>query len=282
MRKLNMENTLELGIIRAHGNDVAEFLQGQLSCDTLQLPECQLQLGCHCNPQGRIVFSFYLFKYEHAFWLILAKDLVEKALASLKKYALFSKTELNDVTSDFNLVGKQSYLNTDYKSHKVDINNDQIVIHQPGVSNRFLVILPKGQSIETDFDHNQWLLADIEAAIPSINLATSELFTPHDLNYPVLGGVNFDKGCYIGQEVIARMQYRGKLKKHLQQAEVDTDTSITPGQSIVNQDVKEIGKVVNLGIVRPGHQHLLVCVQDEYAKPKAAFIEATEVLFLAQ
>jgi len=195
---------IERGLIKVNGETVEKFLQGLLTCDvrtvkansSLPLPSRSC-LGAHCNPKGRIIFTFRLFYCDDNYFLSLPKTQVECAMQALKKYAAFSKVSIENISEE--------------------------------VSLRTLAAL-NPSPLAADFEH--WKLKDIEAGIAEIYPETREQFTPHELNYHKLNAISFDKGCYIGQEIVARMHYLGKLKTELVLAEMTAETTPTRGEKI--------------------------------------------------
>jgi folate-binding protein YgfZ len=187
----------DLKIISVSGADAEKFLQGQLTCDVKAIADGQSCLGAHCNAKGRIMSLFRIARHHDAFQLEMPSDVIDVALAQLKKYALFSK-------------------------------------------NVELEILPS-----TNPD-THWHRHNLEAGVPRLYPQTIGEFLPHYINLVELGGVSFTKGCYTGQEIIARMQHRGTIKKHLKLVEFDLDTLLTPGAMIENNgqivDVTNIDK----------------------------------------
>jgi len=181
-----------LGWLKVSGIDAKKLLQGQLTCDVDKLPP-EGSLGAHCNPQGRIISLFWLFRIDPDYYLQMPQSLVAIALKALQKYAVFYQVTLSDVSE-----------------------------------------APEMPFKPTD------KYTDILSTIPAIYPETSEKFLPHDLNLPLLGAVSFDKGCYTGQEIIARMQYLGKSKNHLSRITLPLAT-----HPIRGTDLEHYGQVVD-------------------------------------
>lgn len=174
-------------LIKIQGADAKKFLQGQVTCDVESLKEGFSLLGAHCNPQGRVLFLFRLFKTEESYYLILPKDLLTTALNALAKFARFFKLELQEA-SETATVAIKTFANQEWQYFKVSLKR------------------------------------------PQIYLATSGKFLPHDLGLEEQGALSWTKGCYTGQEIIARMHYRGKSKNHLYAAKLQSKTRPEPGQ----------------------------------------------------
>ncbi len=257
-----MPNTLislsHHGLLKISGSDAQKFLQGQLTCDVTKLQDTTSCMGAHCNPQGRIISLFYLFQWQEAYYLVMLREMIPIALHALKKYAIFYKTELNDVSNLFEIVGMTT-TNT-------LVTNSIVTI--PVTATRHMIIREKQENTEPEKFHahdDEWLCLDITDGIPHIHPATSSKFLPHELNLPALHAVSFDKGCYTGQEIIARMHYRGKLKQQLKSIIL---TEPLPQPPIIGADLsqqlgdqqKMIGTIVDVCPQHPGYNqyHVLM------------------------
>lgn len=173
------------------GDDALLFLQGQLSCDMREVGPNKLTLGCYCNSKGRVIAAPYLYAVPDGFHLIVPSDLAQSFVHSLARVIVFSKANLNNVSVKYPAIP--------------DLENPQFSI-APGIG------FTLGQA--TPAPEDAWQARLIEIGIPIIGQAQSGKFLPHDLGFVALGAVSFTKGCYVGQEIITRMQYKGKLKKH--------------------------------------------------------------------
>lgn len=202
---IKLSNTT-LSFIQVEGNDAEKFLQGQLTCD-VRLENGASCLGAHCNPQGRVISLFRLFKLDGKYYLLLLESMSTLALAALKKYAVFFKSQLSIVT-DTTLL-QQLYQLAQIK--------DAATFHR----------------------------TIIEAGIPTIYPETSGKFLPHELNLDQLNAINFEKGCYTGQEIIARMHYRGKLKTRLFKAFFHSKEGLSPGTEIMAANHDPAGVLVD-------------------------------------
>ena len=190
------------GLIELRGEDSLKFLQGQVTCDLNALEPDLLLAGCHCTPKGRVIFLFsaQLFADDR---LVLEThpSVVSIALASLKKYSVFFKTEVSDISA------------------------------QSG-----------------DFPSSLNRLQRLQAGIPDITEATTDLFIPQMLNLDALNFISFKKGCYTGQEVVARAHYLGTVKRRMHRLLLPQGYLPQPGEVIHNADDKAIGTVVNAQI----------------------------------
>lgn len=279
-----------LGLLEVSGVDAAKFLQGQLTCDVREVTDQQSCLGAHCDPKGRVQFTFRLFKFKDCYYLRLARNLIPQALSLLNKYLIFSKTKLADVSDQwlsFGLSGsncqQQLAAVSDLvisKPNEVATIPNLIALGLPGTPFRIEVI-GKADSISalkenlqkklTTADFQQWQLVEIEAGIPSITPETAGLFTPHDISFPQLNGVSFNKGCYTGQEIVARMHYLGKPKQNLYRLQIQAEQFPVPGSKIYtmnNHEKREVGCLVNVaGNSAQGYWALAVLQDAATAKP---------------
>lgn len=205
-----------LGLIRVSGADAQQFLSNLLSCK-ICTEQDHLQLCTICNPKGRIISCFTAFCKGADIYLQMPTELIAQTIAYLKKYVLMSKVELDDVTAELVSIG---YIATLPNA----LDDRTTVFRAPGnLVERYIAYTPadyseqlQQQAMESGcraVSHHVWHCCDIAEGIPSIYLATSEQLTPQMINLDLLGAISFSKGCYPGQEIIARTHYLGKLKR---------------------------------------------------------------------
>ncbi len=205
-------NTLTYGIVHCSGVDAGKFLQGQLSADILSLTDTQGALACYLNLKGRVVALMFVVKRADGFWLIMPQDIIPTFSQKLQKVIVFSKATVFDISKDYKIEGELSapetcteyYVRTDEKAVTFYIQP------QRGIALR--ILKEPGPAPLPD----EFLKALMDARIPWIGLEQSEKFLPHYINLIPLHAVSFDKGCFVGQEIVARMHYRGHLNKQLE------------------------------------------------------------------
>ncbi|AVO51756.1 folate-binding protein YgfZ [Ectopseudomonas mendocina] len=219
------------GLLAVRGADAAKFLQGQVTCNLNYLSPTQSSLGARCTPKGRMLSSFRIVAVEGGYLLAMDRELIASQQADLQKYAVFSKSKLSDESQDwirFGLAGGDAVLNelglqlgdaSDSLSSAgqllaVRLSDGRAELWAPAteasrLQSHLAAHLPQAPL-------NDWLLAQVRAGVGQVFGATRELFIPQMINLQALGGVSFKKGCYTGQEIVARMQYLGKLKRRLQ------------------------------------------------------------------
>jgi folate-binding protein YgfZ len=198
----------QFGFLKVQGVDAISFLQGYTTNDLTLLGEGNVQLGAICNIQGRMLASFLVIRDGQDLMLRMSRDLVEITKAFLAKYIVFSKAELVDMSEDFVCFGSLG-ADGNFTYRKTDtgwvISLGNRAEHWHSVSDRVIA----------ESDPGQFANAEFEAGIAWVTAATSETFLPQMFNYHQLSGIDFEKGCYLGQEIIARAQYRGELKRRL-------------------------------------------------------------------
>ncbi|MGM0542124.1 MAG: YgfZ/GcvT domain-containing protein, partial [Pseudomonadota bacterium] len=217
------------GLIKATGNDVVPFLQSQLSSDISTVSDSQAQLSAYCDPQGQVLALFLVFKYQGDFYLNFDDSLTESILKRLKMFVLRADVQLTDVSDSLIQIGFagefgdldiQRRLSTKvkavYETGYVDIDEmrDVCVVKVPGPYHRYTLFGPAEQMIKAwkslrsnaDLTNSyDWTLLNIAAGVPEVNADTSGKFIAQFLNLDKLDALNFKKGCFPGQEIIARM-----------------------------------------------------------------------------
>jgi len=191
---------LELrALIKISGIDATNFLQSQFSNDIKSINPDQIQLNAYCQHQGKIMALLWVFIKNDSFYLSFPKELKEIVLSKLNMFKLMSKVTIEDVSLQINQYG----LIDEKVEGCMKLKNN-------------LSLFTTRKTLESNFDINLWEKACIDNNLPDIHLKTSEQFIPQALNLDIDGiGVSFTKGCYPGQEVVARMHYLGKPKRRL-------------------------------------------------------------------
>lgn len=221
----------DLSAISITGNDKAKYLQGQVTCDVDSLSEQQVLSGAHCNAKGKVFCCFRLFKHHHAYLLFQHKSTVNASLTELKKFGVFADVDINEAAelAYFALVGEQAKqlltqqfaLIPDHES-PVQHNGKATIVYIAGTIERYLLIIDKtnSEAIINGFNlpiysSAVWDLHEIEQGFPLLKEHSIAEYVPQMLNLQAINGISFTKGCYLGQETVARMQYLGKNKKAL-------------------------------------------------------------------
>ena len=213
------------------GPDTREFLQGQVSCNIDQLTESRSLPGAICNLKGRVIADFRLAQVGGACIMQTSAGMAETIIATLSRYAVFSKVELRRIDPPLvlGLCGggygpalARLFPEAPATDHGCAVSKQMCLLRLPGERFELWCVDAGAVSpLRELFGEWQpspgadWLAADIEAGVVHVTPAMSGHYTPHLLNYDLSGAVNFSKGCYTGQEVVARMHFRGKPKKRL-------------------------------------------------------------------
>jgi folate-binding protein YgfZ len=268
-------------LLTVQGADAHKFLQGQCSTDITQVTANSSRLGCLCNLKGRAIVSFRAVQWqEQTIHLVMDAPLVAVAKPLLQKYIVFSKAQLS--TPDMAIfgiigVGASDLISKIFGSCPTEtdsvFSNDQVSITRLHGEQRFLILTtadtmttlwPQLTQQAAIGDVNAWRLAQIAAGEAQVLASTSELFQPQELNLPTLNGVSYNKGCYTGQEVVARLYFRGKLKQFVHRfqaagtvlpalnAAISDDTNHTQGHVVLAAQ-RDSSTIEMLAIARRGH-----------------------------
>ncbi|WP_323814427.1 hypothetical protein [Cellvibrio sp. NN19] len=282
------------------GPDTLKFLQGQVTCDLRDLSAPVTRLGTQCNPKGRILLSFRALQINlETIALRIPASMMDKAKSSLGKYIVFSKAKLHDDSeySLFGLYGDNSHAIAQQLFGGLPVGDDGWIEQDGNIliqlaADRFECWIKATDSNEFEqqlSEHtqtgslNDWELLDIRAGIANIYPETYEQFTPQEINYQLVNGVNFRKGCYTGQEIVARLHYRGKLKRHMYRFSVHNagmtgDQLPLPGTVLVNATSRNAcGHLVNAALGADGQIELLASLLDEQLD-QVTLETSTEVL----
>ncbi|WP_272994122.1 MULTISPECIES: YgfZ/GcvT domain-containing protein [Spongiibacter] len=265
---LNISPLLHYDFLRLDGPDSRKFLQGQTSCDWQQITAEQASRGAYCNLKGRVVSSFVgAMPSEDCALLRMSADLCESTRLLLNKYIVFSKASISETRRQHHVIAlwgddAQSKISAVFgKCPQGELSGvvtapDTVVIQSDHDGKRFECWLSDERACElwpalsegaSVVPGGRWEAENIRAGIADVCAATQDMFVPQQLNYQLTGALNFKKGCYTGQEVVARMQYRGKLKRRLYAATVNRDTPATPGSELFADDeASSIGNVVSM------------------------------------
>ncbi len=283
----------ELGLILVNGEDANEFLQNQLSHDIDLIDESRFQLSSYSTPKGRMLGIFRVIQISNGYLLLTTRSMILPLLEQLFKYIVQSRVALADASDYFSMIAIQ-------KNH-LDLNGLPVMPAEPGMvvqndsvislqleplgsQQRYLLMYLSADEAIATWDklalqlqvagYSSWHLSEIKAGIPVIYPQTSEEFVVQMANLGALDGVSFKKGCYPGQEIVARMQYLGKLKRRMFLAHIETDCLPLPGDDLVTQGktiVDGSGKVVDAEFDEDGICHCLYIAQ--IAKAEAGSLE---------
>jgi folate-binding protein YgfZ len=272
-----------IGLIRVHGADATTFLQNQLTNDINDISEHKSQLTAYCNHKGRAFANFRVIKRGEDYYLRLSHDLVDSVLKKLRMYVLMAKVTLEDASNQlvhFGFSGPEADRilanrtnkafgsgNTPETINEVIRHGSLSIIRLPGVVPRYEVLgepeeamaLWNGLNVDAaPVSHHSWQYLNILAGIPVITEASSEAWVPQMLNFDLINGISFKKGCFPGQEVVARLNYLGETKRRTYRLVADTDQLPAIGDKI-NTGNTEAGTIVN-AVINPDDQVEMLAV----------------------
>lgn len=231
-------------LIQASGDDAASFLHNQLSNDVEHLSEAQSRYAAYCTPKGRMLASFLYWKIDSKIVLQCSHSLQPALQKRLQMFVMRSKVKLEDVTDQFAIFGlggqsAEPFLLTLFTQLPQELNDKVssdagtlVRVHDAFGTARFLWIVLRDKLGEfaanaelacLHVDSSIWRLGNIHAGLPQVVEQSKEQFVPQMINFELIGGVNFRKGCYPGQEIVARSQYLGKLKRRMAIATVNAN-----------------------------------------------------------
>lgn len=260
-----------LGVIRAQGDEAAKFLHGQLTQDFALLGPQQARLAAYLSPKGRMLASFIgCQRSATEVLLVCSRDLLAATLKRLSMFVLRTKVKLTDASDEFALYGLAgdaliSIAGSACPAWSKAYFDDQILVHlYPALGQpRGLWIAPQGSPAPQGqaLDAALWAWGEVRSGVATLSAPLVETFVPQMLNYESVGGVNFKKGCYPGQEVVARSQFRGQLKRRTYLAH--SPSALAVGAEIFTAEDAEqaVGLVVQSAPAPAGGWDALVCLQ---------------------
>ena len=273
-----------LSLVGVSGDDASQLMQGQFTNDIREVSEQQAQTSAWCNSKGRILHAFLAFKREDSYYLSLPAGQADEFIKRLRMFVLMSKVTLVDASGQWARLGCSGPdMETELEralatappagDYQVVNANGLSVIRIPGLHPRYQVIgdadamvkLREQLDVEaTGIGRGPWQLLEIASGVAVIEGDNQEAFVPQMVNLQVIGGVSFTKGCYTGQEVVARMEYLGKLKKRMYRSHVRSDQPPQPGQDLYlagSENTQSVGRVVNVAPAPQGGFEMLTVLR---------------------
>ena len=270
-----------MGLMSLAGEQGRNFIHGQVTTDVSSLKSNQWNWGAHCNPKGKMLACFRTFAIKDYLFMMMPLDTLAADLPQLAKYAVFSKVDLVDVTADWIILGVAGVQAQEW------VNNYFGEVTQPlteilgGVilkdEKRFIIVIEKSisepllslinQPIQ---DKTSWQALEIQAGLPNLAVSHQGKFIPQMCNVQAINGISFQKGCYMGQETIARMKYRGGNKRALYILSGTSSQAITLESRLelaIDDGFKKVGTIIEL--VQSGDQVLLTAVLPNDTKNSA-------------
>jgi tRNA-modifying protein YgfZ len=281
--------TSQYSMLAVTGRDAATFLQGQTTCDVVGLQNDRATPGAVCNPKGRVFATFMLFIHENGFRLLLPQALTPAVEKRLRMFVLRSQVRIENITDSVAMFGlsclelPKSAANAQYSAgdHRylvVNAENRQLI--QFGPQQWFLIANPEaaerqwsdlvGRDGFAERSDDYWNLLCVLNGIPTLATETTETFIPQMINLDALGGISFNKGCYTGQEIVARMHFLGKLKRRMILAAMESARLPTPGEPVfVEGSEQSVGQVVNAAYLHNTEIRLLAVLQIDQIRSKS-------------
>jgi len=278
------------GLIQVTGPESESFLQNQFCNDVSKTSSLQSQLNAYCTPKGRVLAFFRLFQRENNYYLRLPREILEPTLNRLRMYVMMTKTELSDGSDTLARIG---YAGPQAGQRLRTLFDDTVSIATDTVTQtagltiiciqadtRFEIygdeialqnLWQQLADTATPVGAGAWELLDIHAALPDVYPQTQEAFVPQMLNLQAIDALSFKKGCYPGQEIVARMHYLGKLKRRMFVAHIDDATRVQPGDTLFaegSESAQGIGKVVRAQRNPEGGSDLLAVIEISSAEER--------------
>jgi len=268
------------GVLEVRGPDAEKFLQGQITCSAAEVTPALSSPGAYCTAKGRVVTSFQLLRPQNELFLLrMRRDLLDTAARTFGKYIVFSKAQLaiaepivgiglhgatvasalRELTGALPSRHNGTVSYGDGLLWQCDAAGTQYEYWGPVSAAAALWSHCAPYCIAISSRYWRWL--QIRSGNAEICAATSEMFLPHMLNYHVTGAINFKKGCYTGQEIVARTHYRGQVKRHLLRAAL-IGPAPAVGSDIIASSGKSVGNVVDSVTVSAESAELLAVIAD--------------------
>ncbi|MGI2102871.1 tRNA-modifying protein YgfZ [Shewanella oncorhynchi] len=269
---LMLANLSHLGLIKVVGEQGRSFIHGQVTTDISSLATDQWRWGAHCDPKGKMLASFRTFAIQDALFMLMPKDAIEVDLPQLQKYAVFSKATLSNASAEWTLLGVAGVQASQFvNKHFGDIQQELTLIENGAIlkdAERFILVLTPdaaaalvAQSELSVFDASAWQALEIAAGYPNLAASHASQYVPQMCNLQAVNGISFNKGCYMGQETIARMKYRGGNKRalYILRGHTNLQINLASGLEIAMEDsFRRGGQIIEF--VQRGNQVLLTAV----------------------
>lgn len=276
-----MADLSHYGLIRFSGADAPTFLQSQVSCDIREINQQKAQYGSYCTPKGRVLASFLLWQQDDNYFMQLPASLSIPIQKRLSLYVLRANVQLRDASDTLIRIGIAGQSATTLIEEITGLsfaNQPLEIIHHENITILFLTqnrieLIASIENVSTLWEHfsqrakpvgaNCWDWLDIQSGIPVILPETQEEFLPQMINLDAIGGISFKKGCYPGQEIVARTQYLGKLKRRMFLAHIPAVEAVKAGDELysIDMDDQSSGNIVSAALSPNGGFDVLAVIQ---------------------
>lgn len=274
--------------IRVEGDDRIQFLQGQLTQDINLISQDKALYAGFCNPKGRVLAFMLCYVAHESIHIQLDNSIKESILKKLKMYVLRSKVSLNLLEETFTSIGFVGTKALAERNIKTPKNHLDIVQYQDvmimrigqdgeryqlmGETSKVNEFIKLNFSAYSTMSLDDWNNLNILDGIPDIYPTTQEAFIPQSLNMDLIEGINLKKGCYTGQEIVARTHYLGKVKRRMYRAFIKSQVDLNPGDQILNKNGEETGQLVRSAKENNDKTNLLIELRVDQAH-EALFIK---------
>ena len=270
------EKLEHLGIVEIKGGDSAEFLQGQMPQDIYSIKDSEATLTSVLNPQGRIISTAFVFKWGESFILMVSNEVLDKLISWLSRFILRSEVEITkseDSVFGLNQKNAKKLCNIlNVETNDISFESDESCLKTIEADDERAFLIGKSENLLDDLSIStlttkDWKMSDINAGIPIIYGENIEKFIPQMVNLDLINGISFSKGCYTGQEIVARVQHKGKVKQRMFQITArSSNKKIDPGTAILLEDTN-VGTIVE-SIEDNGQMHALGVINNDASKKK--------------
>jgi len=246
-------------------------LQGQTTCDVASLKPGNSIFGALCNAKGRAISLFHLFKVGSVIYMLINTELADALSKRLKMFVFRSDVQITNISNSYKILGSASHpqeivlakLNPLAICKLHSTSDISLIVIETETNQKNLI----NKELKLDGNLTDWNLLNSTECFPEITADTSELFIPQMLNLDLLNGINFQKGCYTGQEVIARLHYKGSVKKRL--VGFQSADPFKPGENIhLPEDANSIGTILSCTQVKCAEFSGLVVLKVDAIKPQ--------------
>jgi folate-binding protein YgfZ len=278
-----------LALLKIEGEDSLNFLQGQLTNDIRLLDGIHTQYAGYCTPKGRMLALFLAFAHSGHYHLLAPMEQLDFLIKRLRMFVMRSKVTIQDKRDEIVVLGcaghqmpallAERFKQVPQQGHQMVTHDNATIIRLPSEHPMFLLftstslcdglladLLTQAQPV----GKAAWDALNIQAALPQVVSATQECFVPQMLNLDALNGINFKKGCYTGQEIVARTHYLGTVKRRMQIAHLAQPMNIQPGQPVHTANSQDaVGMVVNAAPSIHGGTDVLIEIRLDNIQPEA-------------
>ena len=275
---LNLENKYvhlnTNSTIKVEGDDRVQFLQGQLTQDMNLITLDHALFSGFCNPKGRVLAFMLCYMDQASIHIQIDSSVEESFLKRLKMYVLRSKVSMSLLGDQFTCIGFMGYkalLDQGIrppKSYLDIVRSHDVMIMRVGKNTERFQLMGEASKVKsfmqlnlpeyTSMSIESWNNLNILDGIPDIYPSTQEAFIPQSLNIDLIDGVNFKKGCYTGQEIVARTHYLGKVKRRMYRGFIESQDVLTPGDQILNEKKEIIGQLVRSAVENNSKTNMLI------------------------